>query len=315
MYKSFSRVGGDRLLWRLDGQRLRVLCYHGVCDDHLAGAPWLPSVFVTRSSFVEQLEYLRREANVLPLEEAVDRLRDGSLPPRSVSLTFDDGYANNLRLAVPSLRLYGLRANIFVSSRYVETGEMFPFLKIKLIRLWLRERRATAPLLDYGANPLDQVMQCAAPLWEEFKSRLTTSQRETLRPMSIAELREADTETVTFSAHSDAHCVLRNESDDRRRSEIALSVEKVSAWTGRPVRAFAYPNGELGDFGEIDKQALRDAGVRVAVSGISGANGPDADVLALRRYPITIGHDAERFSAEVTGFSSAARSLLRSWRS
>jgi len=50
---------------------------------------------------------------------------------RSVAITFDDGHANNLHLAYPMLQKYQLPATIFLSSAYVESGEMYPFLKLK----------------------------------------------------------------------------------------------------------------------------------------------------------------------------------------
>ncbi len=313
VYRLYARAGADRLVWRWNGQRLRILVYHGICEDHLAAEPWIPSAFVSRSAFARQLEYLRREASVLPLEEAAARLADGSLPPRAVSLTFDDGYANNLRLGIPLLRQHGVHATVFLSSHYVESGEMFPFVKLKLIRQMFWDRMA-AGLPDYETTPIDRVRDGLAPWWAEAEPRLTGIAREALRPMNVAEVRSADRAVVSFGAHSDTHCILCNEDAGRRRREVALSVEKVGAWSGRPVRAFAYPNGQAGDFGETDKQALRDAGVRVALSGIPGTNGPDTDFLELRRYPIGKWHDAARFAAEVTGFRSAARRLARSWQ-
>lgn len=54
------------------------------------------------------------DAQVLPLEEAVTRLRAGTLPPRAVALTFDDGYASVLETAWPMLKERGLPATLFV---------------------------------------------------------------------------------------------------------------------------------------------------------------------------------------------------------
>ena len=40
--------------------------------------------------------WVRRWANVLPLDEAVQRLAEGSLPARAMCFTFDDGYAESV---------------------------------------------------------------------------------------------------------------------------------------------------------------------------------------------------------------------------
>ena len=53
-------------------------------------------------------------AAVLPLDAAVAALRAGSLPPRAVALTFDDGYASVVETAWPLLRERGMPATLFV---------------------------------------------------------------------------------------------------------------------------------------------------------------------------------------------------------
>ena len=307
VYNSFARTGADRMLWRMDAGRLRILCYHGLCEDAFNKEPWVPSYFVSCSAFARQLEFLRRNAVVLPLFEAVTLLRTGSLPPRSVSITFDDGYANNLHLAHPMLRAYEVPATIFLASAYIESGELYPFLRLKLIRL-LGQVAPTLP--DYKANPLDVVMRAAAPSWPEVAARLPREQYEALRPLYVEEVRPADRSLIEFGAHGHTHCILGNETPERRREEIRTSVAKVHEWTGAAVRVFSYPNGERGDFGESDKETLRETGVKVAVTGMAGANSRNFDPLALRRYPLTMHHGDAAFRAEVSGFRSGLRAVV-----
>ncbi len=311
LYRSFSNALGDRLVWKLDANRLRILCYHGICDDHLAKETWMPGYFVGATAFEEQLRYLRSHAQVLPLREAVERLQSGTLPPRSVSLTFDDGYANNLETAYPLLHKYGMPATIFLATSYVESGELFPFLKLKLIQLGGQATCAAGKLADYKSAPLDEVERSAAQWWGQTKKHLTDDHFRTLRPLTIEEIRRADPTLIEFGAHSHTHCILKNESDQRRREEIQTSVSKVAQWTEQPSRLFSYPNGQRGDFGEVDRQALRAAGVQAAVTGIGGANDSRSEMLDLRRYPVSLYHDDAGFRAEVTGFRSAVLAATR----
>lgn len=305
-YQSFSKLRFDRLLWRLDSRRLRILCYHGICEDALERAPWMPHFFVTRSAFEAQLRYLRREAVILPLREAVERLADGSLPPRAVSLTFDDGYANNLRLGGPLLEAYGAHATVFLSTAYIESGELLPFLKLKLIRDWVRGSAGTeAPVLaEYKSNPLDVVVRQCGEWWPRVEPGLSEEQRRALRPLSIAEVRRADSRWIEFGAHGHTHCILKNEAPERRAREIRTSVARLADWTGR-TPLFSYPNGQRGDFNETDQAVLRSAGVPAAVSGIPGANGRGTGTYELKRYPVGMYHDDAGFRSEVTGFRTA----------
>jgi len=76
---------------------------------------------ISEEAFENQLRYLHEHGyTVLSLTEAIDIL-DGKkqAPPRPVLLTFDDGYVDNLYVAVPFLQAYGMTATLFVISAYV----------------------------------------------------------------------------------------------------------------------------------------------------------------------------------------------------
>ena len=311
VYRTFSLTNGDRLVWNWAAGRLRILCYHGVCPDNLASANWIPQAFVKESAFASQLEYLKRNTNVLPLSEAVERLRDDSLPPRAVCLTFDDGYANNLSLAYPILRKYRMPATIFLSTAYMESQEFFPFLKAKLVQLDSRIDLRAEPLADYKSSPLDEVDRTVRRWWDQVQARLTGDQIRILRPLRVDEVRNADSELVEFGAHSHTHCILKNECEQRRQEEVAISIRKVAEWTGKPTRLFSYPNGQRGDFGETEFRTLRAEGIDAAVTGIGGSNHSRLSMLELRRYPVALFHDDSGFRAEVTGFRSALLAMGR----
>jgi peptidoglycan/xylan/chitin deacetylase (PgdA/CDA1 family) len=281
-----------------------------VCEDRLAGEEWLPDYFVSESAFAQQLEYLRDYAHVLPLRAAVEHLRDGTLPDRAVSITFHDGYANNLFLAYRLLRKFGMPATVFLSSAYVESGELYPFVKLRLMRMY-------APDMDfrhspaYKSRPLQEVTAWLERRWPEVRDRVTDDQIRTLRPLTVHEVQAADPDLIDFGGHTDTHCILRNESAERREYEIRASIRKVAQWTGRPVRLFSYPNGQKGDFGQTDKQTLREEGIQAAVTGVAGTNGGGANPLELKRFPVGLYHGNTEFRAEVTGFRAMVLAASR----
>lgn len=76
---------------------------------------------ITEEAFTDQLSYLHtHNYHVLSLTQAIDILNGKELaPPRAVLLTFDDGYTNNLSVALPLLQSYGMVATLFVISAYI----------------------------------------------------------------------------------------------------------------------------------------------------------------------------------------------------
>lgn len=89
-----------------------ILMYHRIAIDPLD--PW--QLCVTPASFAAQLDWLREHARVVPMRQLAAELAAGDLQPRSVAITFDDGYADNLLVAEPLLRERGLPATFFLTT-------------------------------------------------------------------------------------------------------------------------------------------------------------------------------------------------------
>jgi len=103
-------------------------------------------------------------ARVLPLDEAVAALGAGTLPPRAVALTFDDGYASVVDTAWPLLRERGLPATLFVVSGCLTTDLRFAWDQHEPAHDRLRLARPDE-LLDAAASGLDIGSHTATHPW------------------------------------------------------------------------------------------------------------------------------------------------------
>ena len=101
--------------------RTLILLYHRIAA--LRSDPW--RLGVTPGHFAEHLEVLRQHASVLRLQQLSRAISEGDLPDRSVVVTFDDGYADNLHNAKPLLESHGVPATVFVTTGYVGRGREF----------------------------------------------------------------------------------------------------------------------------------------------------------------------------------------------
>jgi hypothetical protein len=100
-------------------RRFQILGYHKVSPErHPFFAPIEPDVFEM------QMKFLREHYRVMDLQELVERSQTGEVPERAVSVTFDDGYADNYQYAFPILKKYGLTATIFVATGAIDNADI-----------------------------------------------------------------------------------------------------------------------------------------------------------------------------------------------
>jgi peptidoglycan/xylan/chitin deacetylase (PgdA/CDA1 family) len=96
-----------------------VLFYHRIADD--GANSWTAS----NAIFKRQICWLKRHFEMVSLDEAQRRIRVGRNERACVAITFDDGYADNCREALPLLIDERIPVTYFVSTHHILTGVPF----------------------------------------------------------------------------------------------------------------------------------------------------------------------------------------------
>lgn len=121
LYSGAARV--QEWAARAVGRRfMAILLFHRVTDA-------IPEdgLTVGTARFRAICAMLRRHFRVVPLAEVFDAHRSGRVtPPRTVAVTFDDCYRDNL-FAARVLAEYGLPAAFFLPTAFVGTDRSFPW--------------------------------------------------------------------------------------------------------------------------------------------------------------------------------------------
>lgn len=278
--------------------KLDILIFHRVYPARDALAPTEPDA----DRFDRLMGFLRRGFNVLPLDEAVTRLRDGTLPPAAACVTFDDGYADNLTLALPVLARHGIPATIFVAPGYLDGGRMWNDTVIESVRgaksdrldladlglpvvrvASLDEKRAAIatllPLLKY--RPIEERTRLADTIGTRSGAALP---RDLM--LTTAQLRAlASDARITIGAHTRLHPILASSMNEPAETEIRGSREDLETLLQRPVDLFAYPNGRPDqDYRATHVAMVRAAGYRAAVSTAQGVATAASDPFQLPRF-------------------------------
>jgi peptidoglycan/xylan/chitin deacetylase (PgdA/CDA1 family) len=318
--------------WRR--QRLLILCYHGIAqlDEH----EWNPNLYISPAFFRERMTLLRNGGyNVLRLEDGMRRLYAGTLPPKSVALTFDDGATDFATKALPILEEFQFPATVYLTTYYCD--HRAPVFDTALSYILWRgrasggniasligsERRLglESPAARAAAWTAVQAYAASQGLTAQAKDLLLRSvaeavafdygdmrSRELLQIMSPDVVRALPRNLIDVQLHTHRHrtprvrdLFLSEVQDNRSRMEALLGKE-------REYVHFCYPSG---DYDAMFLEWLREADVRTATTCAPGLADRSSDPLLLPRFVDTTGQSSAVFEAWLSGFAALLPSSRR----
>lgn len=279
------------------GAKLSVLIFHRVlpqpddlfpdemhADRFAAVCAWLASWF-----------------NVLPLDQAVGMLRQGTLPARAACITFDDGYADNHRVAMPILQSHGLSATFFIATGFLDGGRMWNDTLIEAVRS-CKTAVLDLDAMGLGRHGVGNTLEKRAavhslisqikyrPVLERVAASAQVAALAGVRlpddlMMASDDVRAMRKAGMQIGAHTESHPILATLSDDNALQEIAASKARLEDLLGERVGLFAYPNGKPGeDYTPRTVELARSLGFDAAVSTQWGFTSAGDDLFQIRRF-------------------------------
>lgn len=176
----------------------KILAYHSVNPYREDGIAIKPEQFDEQLQFLADLGLKGTSLNLLCREA-----RNGNWPESKIAITFDDGYADNCRVALPILKKYGFSATVFII-----TGEI-------------------------GTDNVHNTK------WLEF-DRVP---KKEYRYMTCAELEEWKDAGMEIGAHTVSHPMLDELNYKDQLYEITKSKETLQEKMNIKVTSFCYPAG------------------------------------------------------------------------
>ncbi|HVR28425.1 MAG TPA: polysaccharide deacetylase family protein [Thermoanaerobaculia bacterium] len=285
-------TGGDRLVAAARGLDLDplVLCYHRVVRSPRRHAASAPAMLVSQRTLSAQLDWIGRRYRFVELDELARSVEEKRRQrPPVAAVTFDDGYADVYRYALPVLRRKGIPAAVFVVTDLVGSRRLLLHDRLHVL---LREANRR-----FGASGLVSLLdrhrlQCPRDridgIWDPLRvtalaeRMLASLPRSTLdrlvaeleryvavpreidhrmRPLDWRMLAAMKAAGVTIGSHTRTHRVLPNESPEDVADELRSSKRALEEKLDSPVVHFSYPNGH---FSAATLDAVRSAGYRYA---------------------------------------------------
>jgi peptidoglycan/xylan/chitin deacetylase (PgdA/CDA1 family)/glycosyltransferase involved in cell wall biosynthesis len=209
--------------------------------------------------FEKVLSSVQEIFRVIPLEDAIQALKKGNLPSRSVCITFDDGYRDWMNGVVPVLEKNNAHATFFITTgqfdelplwnerilhaiRYTDCQNL-DFKKYGLPEFSLENLKQK----EYTVFQLKKFLKYKDLDFRKFFLQELEQQSNTLHLhmpyMSRSDVRTLHSKGFGIGAHTVSHPILSSCTVKAAYEEIAGSREELISIIKGPVNSFAYPNG------------------------------------------------------------------------
>jgi peptidoglycan/xylan/chitin deacetylase (PgdA/CDA1 family) len=309
---------------------INVVNYHRVLPLRELREYARPQMALGAPTFEAQLRAIAERHGFAPIE-SVDRPEAAG----RVAITFDDGYEDNFRVALPILERFSAPACIFVVTRLIGLPEALWWDRVGLgLFAWWKNGRTTQlpdgfPERTYELAHLETFEEARARISEvisdlneaddaarERASQLAVSLVGALElprtMLSWEEIERMKAAGISFGAHTRNHVVLDELDRETAKAELFGSQEDLDQRLGpTPHPTAALPRGVLGPLAEEELRArfrsvmTTDAGVNRAGAGALMIKRRDGKMLTLAGR-----HHPAKLRLELTGVVDRLRSAF-----
>ncbi len=300
---------------------LRMLCYHSVADQ----PDYCPlSIAVKPELFDLQMQFLAENYSVLSIDDAIESVKNKSVPERAVVITFDDGFKDNYENALPIIKKYGLTATFYITSNPIKQSSSFWVSWMQIIIANADPEKFE--LLGKQFSVPDQVIKAGKNNRQELTSYLTIKinqaslDKKKILFEQIAEILQVaptdknsitaeimmDEEDVkkmteqgmTIGSHTVNHPILTSLNEKQILTELVQSKNQLEEITGQTVKHFAHPNGPGGiiNYSELTANLIEQVGYDSSCTSIRGMISEQSNCYLLPRLDINDYQDEASFA-------------------
>jgi peptidoglycan/xylan/chitin deacetylase (PgdA/CDA1 family) len=253
---AWAMLGLDKNFFR-NARGARILIYHGLClKDHTRFNP----IFLTKDTFEDHLKFYRQYFNVVSL----DQFYAGELSNDrfNVCITFDDGFANNFKYALPLLEKYKMPASFLITAireagfdilwnDFLSIVSKYGPRELKYQgKIYFKNRFGRYAEGGNGSTLVDRLKENGFQSKKEMMENLhdyfpfKAEEEDYWKQMTEEEIRQLSASPfVTIGSHGYYHNRMDKLPMPSVIEEMRHSKQYIERLAGKEVRAFAFPYG------------------------------------------------------------------------
>ncbi len=302
-YSLMHYCGFNAVTSRFMTDSLFVIPYHSVSDmkDKNSLAYQLYShISIDAALFEKHIKILKDKGHTFITPKEIPRAVSEKLYKPTI-IYFDDGYKDNLTVALPILKKYNIPATVFVTTGLINRTHM----------LWSIELRALLTEKNIPVNEHQAIieklktltdLECKAEILRNY-GKISPEGRKRLDNiyMTWGEIKELSQNGIEIGSHGASHSRLSECTDMELINEVKVSKEEIDKNIGGQVVSFSYPHGR---WNERVNVAMKQAGylyITSIGSGVQNINEAIKTPFFLKNLPIKITDSGLEIESKLYG--------------
>lgn len=255
------KIGLDKYLLR-NRYGERIIVFHGI--DKI-GETKYNSRFVSEKYFTQLIDFISKNYNIISLQDFyAKKFKPNTL---NIAITFDDGYANNFKYAIPILEKYSIPATFFITTiQDSSTNFLWPDF-LDLVSFYSTQNSIIFENQHYSKNNKGEFIyngislknKCKNLSWNEIQPlfNIFADEWEIIQQLPLNDYWElmnynqikevAKKPLFTIGSHGYTHANLNSITFEEATLEVLKGKKVLESICEKPILDFAFPFGYYSD--------------------------------------------------------------------
>lgn len=291
---------------------LAIFLFHGVIEKQTYTVRNYMGKHIQTDNFEKYISILAANGNPMSMNQVLQHLEHGhNFLPGSFAITFDDGFENNISVAKPILEKYKVPAMIYLTTDFIDTGQMswidrieyaVQHTKKRQIKIFQTNRNYSLNDDDekiklliavrqfvkntQGCNPINFSNQVCMDLGFSENNLLSDDPLDKKLIWDQVKLINKNDRLISFGGHSHTHSILSYLSYEDLCFELDTSLSLLKYKGGVNPIHYSYPEGLAHCYSKTVMDELKIRGVRCCPTAISGVNSAKTNPFELFRIMV-----------------------------
>lgn len=294
----------------LKEDKLTIFLFHGVTNQRNIGIRNYTRKHLYEEDFHDLIFNLSQIGSAISLDEAIQLWNNKkSLPKYSYVISFDDGFENNFKIALPILEKYNTPSIFYITTKFISENSLSWVDRVESIvdasskqnisldgfckDLEITDDKSKINFMNLVRKFVKNTESIDADKFADKLCKIIKLNKEpTIIPVLDNKLswdqldQMKNNYLVTIGGHSHSHRIMANLNLSDLIFEVSHSLDLIYKKLKIQTHHYSYPEGMNNSFNDQVIKVLKNNGIKICPTAMQGYNSENSDFFNLKRVSV-----------------------------